>query len=153
MTAAGRTDRALFLAAVAVAGLVVTPILHAEQHQHEHAADVGRVVEAWEAESPDPLDALAYALEHVHEGGKSKPPADDSPGHSHGPSAPGAHGQGALGHLGLALHAAPAVPRLTPEAPLHASPGALIAQLQASLRYLVPRWSQGPPAICGSRPG
>jgi len=60
-----RSDRALFLAAVAVLGLVVTPLLHAEEHfreeQEEESASAALAL-AFRAGSSDPLEALAAAL-------------------------------------------------------------------------------------------
>src|SRR6185436_11607744 len=88
MTAAARADRALFLAAVAAIGLVVTPLLHAEEHRREESGDAERIAEAWEAGSTTPLDALARALQHEHGEDTGEHPAAP-PRHSHGPSAPG----------------------------------------------------------------
>jgi hypothetical protein len=155
MTAAARRDRAQFLSAVAAIGLVVTPLLHAEEHsreEREDEAEVAQVAEAWRAGSGDPLDALARALEHVHDSGRpEKRPGQAPPGrghHSHGPSGGASHGSGALGHLGLAVHAAPALPDLELARKVHAAPAKVVPQLVASLRYLVPKWSQGPPGVC-----
>jgi len=144
MTAAARADRALFLAAVAAIGLIVTPLLHAEEHRREESGDAERIAEAWEAGSTTPLDALARALQHEHDEDTGDRPAAP-PGHSHGPSAPGAHGQGTLSHFALALHAVPALPQLTPGAPAHRPPALPVAPCRAPLRYLVSAWPQGPP--------
>ena len=142
MNATLRSDRAFLLAAVAVLGLVVTPLLHAEQHCHEeHEEDADARVVAWGAGSTDPLEKLAFALEHAH--GTKEPRPHGDHGHSHG--SPGPHGAGALAHLNLALHAAPQLPELAAVAPEHAPPAAVAAQLHGTLRYLVPEWSQGPP--------
>src|SRR5437764_12947181 len=62
-----RRDGAGFLAAVAVLGLIVTPLLHAEAHCNEaHEADGAALARQWESESKDPSDALASALARVH---------------------------------------------------------------------------------------
>jgi len=55
MTSAGRSDRAMFLSAVAVVGLVAAPLLHAEEHCREELEDEA---DAWRAGSSDPLEAL-----------------------------------------------------------------------------------------------
>jgi hypothetical protein len=153
MNAAGRSDRALFLAAVAVLGLVVTPLVHAEQHHtEEHDDQAKALAEAWRASSSDPLEALAFGLEHAHESQRPNPqgrPEHDHPdGHSHGPDGSGPHGSGPLAHLGIALHAAPQLPDVDAMAPEHAAPAGITAQLCGTLRYLVPEWSQGPPVDC-----
>jgi len=74
------------------------------------------------------------------------PRQQDGHGHSHGPSSPGPHGSGAPAHLGIALHAAPRLIDLPAIAPEHAAPVAFVGQLCNALPYLVPEWSQGPPA-------
>ncbi|MGZ6123389.1 MAG: hypothetical protein ACXWLR_00425 [Myxococcales bacterium] len=150
MTSADRAIRALHLAAVAALGLVVTPLLHAEEHRREareDEAEVAAAVEAWAARSGDPLDALAFALAHAHQA--PRPRESTNPhGHSHGPAGSGPHGWGTLAHLCLALHAAPQLPELATLAGDHAAPAPIRAQLRGTLRYLVPEWSQGPPAGC-----
>jgi hypothetical protein len=149
MTCAGRSDRALFLSAVAVLGLVVTPLVHAEEHlREEHEAE--SIAEAWRAGSTDPLDGLAFALEHVHEAQRPKPGEEhghgDGDGHQQGHShGPGRHGSGALAHLSVALHSAPQLPEVAIVTPEHCAPAAFAAQLRGTIRYLVPEWSQGPP--------
>lgn len=152
MTSTGRTDRALFLAAAALVAFAILPLLHAEEHlieQREDEAEAAAIAEAWEAGGSDPLDALALALSH-----HSRPdaPAGERKGsrhgHSHGPLGTGPHGSGTLAHLCLALHAAPALPTVVPPAPVHAPPAPFRGQLSSTLRYLVPEWSQGPPAGC-----
>ena len=149
MTSNGRSDRATFLAAVAVLGLVVEPLIHAEEHQREGQGDE---VEAWAAGSNDPVEALAFALEHAHDAQSPKPRGGHrhghEHGHSHGPDGSGPHGEGALQHLAIALHAAPQLPRIAVDGPRHAPPAGLAAQLSGTLRYLVPEWSQGPPVDC-----
>ena len=148
MTSAGRSDRAMFLAAVAVLGLVAAPLLHAEEHCREELEDEA---EAWRAGSSDPLEALAYALEHGHApripGGEGHRHGHQH-GHSHGPASPDPHGSGALAHLGIALHGAPELPDVAIPAPQHAAPRVFSGQLRARLRYLVPERAQGPPAGC-----
>jgi len=147
MTAARRADRALFLAAVALLGLTVAPLLHALEHAREAAhdqAETAAIARAWEAGSTDPLDALALALQQAHpspspEGGR------EPHGHSHGGGS-GPHGSGTLEHLCLALHAAPRAPEPAACAPEHPAPAAIAAQVQGTLRYLVPERSQAPPA-------
>ena len=148
--APGRSGRAMFLAAAGVLGLVVAPLLHAEEHlreELEEEAEAVALAESWKAGSTDPLDQLAFALEHVHDSQPRGPRQQHGHGHSHGPSNPGPHGSGALAHLGLALHAAPRLVDLPAIAPDHAAPGAFVGQLSNALRYLVPEWSQGPPAV------
>ena len=149
MTSTGRSDRATFLAAVAVLGLVVAPLIHAEEHQRE---DQGDEAQQWTAGSSDPVEALALALEHAHEAQRAKPQdghrQGHEHGHSHGPAGSGPHGEGALQHLALAVHAAPQLPQVTLDMPPHAAPAALDGQRSGTLRYLIPEWSQGPPADC-----
>jgi hypothetical protein len=153
VNAAGRQDRALLLAAVAVLGLVVTPLLHAQEHwleEQEDAEEAAALAESWSAESTADLEALAFALEHVHDLNRQGPHDRHPPSHhhSHGPAGSGPHGAGAIAHLGIALHAAPALPHLDPPAPKHAAPALVTAQLHGTLAYLVPEWSQGPPFDC-----
>jgi len=149
MTSAGRSDRAIFLAAVAVVGLVAAPLLHAEEHCREELEDEA---DAWRAGSSDPLEALAYALEHA--GHAPRVPGGEGHrhshqhGHSHGPASPDPHGSGALAHLGIALHGAPQLPDVAIPAPQHAAPAVFEGQLRAPLRYLVPERAQGPPIGC-----
>ena len=119
MLPAGRADRAFFLASVALLGLVVTPLLHAEEHWRE----------AQEEE------------EEEHTGSRHQH------GHSHG-GAPGPHGSGTLAHLCMALHAAPQLPGVVVPPAEHAAPLAIAAQLPGTLPWLVPEWSQGPPSGC-----
>jgi hypothetical protein len=150
MTSARRADRALFLAAVALLGLVIAPLLHTVEHAREAAedeAEAAAVARAWESGSSNPLDALAFALEHAHP--SPAPEGEGKPhGHSHGPGGSGPHGSGTLAHLCLALHAAPQLPRIAAAAPGHAAPPAIVAQVRGTLRYLVPERSQAPPARC-----
>ena len=151
MSAGHRPERGLLLAAVALLGFVITPVLHAEEHWREAHADeleADAAAEAWSAQSGDPLAALAYALGHVHDAGQPKPAPGGPHGHSHGPAGSGPHGAGVLSHLGVALHAAPQLPSLESARPPHAAPAAVTAQLRGTLRYLVPEGSQGPPAAC-----
>jgi hypothetical protein len=149
MTSTGRSDRATFLAAVAVLGLVVAPLIHAEEHQRE---DQGDEAQQWTAGSSDPVEALALALEHAHEAQRAKPRDGQrhrhQHRHSHGPADSGPHGSGALQHLAIALHAAPQLPQLALDEAHHAAPAALAGQLSGTLRYLIPEWSQGPPVDC-----
>jgi hypothetical protein len=133
MTSADRSDRGLLLAAVAVLGLVVAPLVHSEQHhrdEHEDEAEAAAVAEAWRAKARE---------DH---------PNGHQQGHSHGPAGSGPHGSGALAHLGIALNAAPQLPDVDAVAEEHAAPAAIVAQLRGTLRYLVPEWSQGPPVGC-----
>jgi len=142
-----RSDRALFLAAVAVLGLVVTPLLHAEEHfreeQEEESASAALAL-AFRAGSSDPLEALAAALAQGHE------QTGDRQGHrhSHGEGTPSDHGAGVLAHFKVALHAAPALPAIGAAAAEPAPPAPIVAQLRGTLSYLIPEGSQGPPA-CG----
>ena len=149
MTSAGRSDRAMFLSAVAVAGFVASPLLHAEEHCREEQEDeADALAEAWRAGSSDPLEALAYALERGRAPGlpgAKEHGHDHRHGHSHGPAGPAPHGSGALVHLGIALHGAPQVPDVAIPSPQHAAPAAFDGQLRSPLRYLVPDRAQGPP--------
>ena len=134
MALAGRQRRSLLLAAIAVLGLVVIPLLHAEEHCREEQDDDEEVVAGpREAAWIGPLD------HHDH---------DHRHGHSHGEGAAGPHGAGTLSHLGIALHAAPRLLDLPVVAPKHPAPVAFDGQLRNALRYLVPEWSQGPPTRC-----
>jgi hypothetical protein len=138
----------MFLAAAGLLGLVVAPLLHAEEHlreEHEEEAEAAALAQSWKAGSTDPLEQLAFALEHAHE--QQQPGSRQQHGHrhSHGPSSPAPHGAGALVHLGIALHSAPRLVDLPAVAVELATPTALVGQLRSPLRYLVPEWSQGPP--------
>jgi hypothetical protein len=150
---ADRQDRALLLAAVALLGLVVTPLLHAEEHwleEHEDEAEATALALGWRARSSDPLEALAFALAHVHELNRRASHEGHSPAHhhSHGPGGAGPHGAGAIAHLSAALHAAPQLPELALPASDHAAPALITPQLRGTLAYLVPEWSQAPPLHC-----
>ena len=155
MNAATCSDRGLLLAAVAVLGLVVTPVLHAEEHsreQREDETEAAALLDAWRAASGDPLDALASALEHVHESQQQKPAGkhqrSEHHSHSHGPAGSEPHGSNVLAHLGIALHSAPQLPSMAVVPQDHAPPASVTAQLRGTLRYLVPECSQGPPVDC-----
>jgi hypothetical protein len=145
-----RRDAASFLLVVALLGLVATPLLHAEEHEreaHPHDEEAAALAREWEAGSRDSLDALAWALEHVHDPRQSAPARRPHHGHSHGPAgAP--HGSGSLAHFELALHAAPGLPRLAPPPVTYIAPVAFAAQLRGTLEYLIPQWSQGPRPRC-----
>jgi hypothetical protein len=154
-TPCGKADaiagRALWLAGAAMLALVVLPLLHAEEHIREELADeaeAAALADSWKAGSTDPLDRLEFALERAHRPQRPERRREHGHRHSHGPSRRGPHGAGALPHLSIALHAAPQLPDLTIGAPKHAAPVAVEAQLGSPLRYLVPEWSQGPPARC-----
>jgi hypothetical protein len=151
-----RSAKALFLAAVGLLGLVVAPLLHAEEHlreELEEETEAAELADSWKAGSTDPLDQLAFALEHAHRPQRPGPPQENGHGHSHGPASPGPHGAGALAHLSVALHAAPPLPDLPAIALPHGEPAILVGQLGGPLRYLVPEWSQGPPAVTAERSG
>jgi hypothetical protein len=145
-----RQDGAGLLVAVAVLGLVVLPLLHAEEHYrdaHPDEEELAALVEEWEAGSRDPFDVLAGALRRVHQSHPPGPARHEHQEHSHGPGgAP--HGSGSLMHLALALHAAPQLPQLAPCPAAHPAPQPLAAQLRGTVAYLVPKWSQGPPGLC-----
>jgi hypothetical protein len=147
MSSSRRSDRALALAAVAVLGFVITPVLHAEEHRRE-GGEIAAVGGAWRAGSSDPLEKLAYALEHAHDAQPAPREGGREHGHSHGPASGTSHGAGVLAHLGLALHAAPRLPEIAAGRPDHLPPAAMAAQLSGTLRYLVPEGSQGPPIRC-----
>jgi hypothetical protein len=145
ITRAGRCDRAASLAAIAVLGLVVTPLLHAEQHcREEHRDAAEAVAEAWRAGSTDPLEKLAFALAHVHHA--PAPAEQHGHGHSHGPDGKRPHGDGAIAHLGAAIHAPPPAVQLSRLPSFPTPPAAMVAQRHGTLRYLVSEWPQGPPA-------
>jgi hypothetical protein len=140
------------MTAVAVLGLVVTPLLHAEEHVREEREDeeeTSAAADAWRAGSTDPLDRLAFALEHVHDSQPARSTHQQRHGeqhrHSHGPSGSGPHGSNALAHLGLALHSPPPLPAILAVAAGHSPPAGLAAQLRGTPRYLISEWSQGPP--------
>jgi hypothetical protein len=157
-----RRDRALFLAAVAAGGLVVAPLLHAEQHLREaeerdaERSDVeaaAALADSWKAGSSDPLEALAIALARGHRSAaadRRDTHHHDDRGehhhHSHGAQS-GPHGAGALAHFGFALHATAHLPQVALPPPDHTAPAAVVAQLRATLAYLVPQWSRGPPEL------
>jgi hypothetical protein len=142
-----RRDAAGFLVAVALLGLVATPLLHAEEHwqeAHDDERAAAGLAKEWEASSRDPSDALAAALERVH-GSRPRTPAHRQ--HSHGPSS-GPHGSGSLAHLALALQAAPQISLPAPPPVAHGAPAVLRSQLRETLAQLIPQWSQAPPARC-----
>jgi hypothetical protein len=144
MTPDRRADRAILLAAIALLGLVVAPLLHAAEHAREADEDEREsLAVAWGTAPGDSLDALAFALEHPHQ-----EPRGGEHGHSHAPAGSGAHGAGTLLHLGVALHAAPQLPEVAGAAPVHALPRAMRGQLQGTLPHLVPERSQAPPSRC-----
>lgn len=138
--------RALLLAALAGYGLVAAPLFHAEEHAREAEEDSSGIEAVkWAAEKGgDPVDALAYALEHAHAlgQGRSRPAPHH---HQHGGSSGSQHGQGTLVHLAFAVHAAPpSVPRIAPP-PLPRLRNQLKEQRHTLVRYLVPERSQAPP--------
>jgi len=145
-----RQDGAGLLVAVALLGLVVLPLVHAEEHYrdaHPDEEEVAALVQEWEAGSRDPFDALASALRHVHQAHRPAPARHGHHEHSHGPAgAP--HGSGSLMHFALALQSATHLPQLAPCPAVHAPPQLLAAQLRGTLAYLVPKWSRGPPQRC-----
>ena len=149
-----RSDRALLLTVVAAAGLIVTPLLHAEEHvceQREDGAEASAAADAWRAGSTDPLERLAFALEHVHDTQPTRAREQrhgEPRGHSHGPAGSGPHGSNTLAHLGLALHWAAQVATIDVPAAQHASPADIESQLHGAHRYLFSEWSQGPPIGC-----
>lgn len=151
-----RRQRAALLAALALFGLAIAPVLHAELHAREaEAEDAPHSHADAAAAERSPGDALELAL--VHTGartsqtttpqGQPQRPRSQGPGnapHSHGPGN-GPHGKGSLEHLLVALHATPSPPPL-PRQPkvtgaLLRPPGSAPA-LKCSL---TPPRSQGPP--------
>lgn len=139
--------RAMLLTAMAVHGLLAAPLAHAEEHAREAEEDAaGTEAVKWAAEkSGDPVDALAYALEHVHALGHRGAPATHH--HEHGAPGGGQHGQGTLVHFAFALHAiAPPPPRIAPP-PLPSLRVHLKEQRHTLVRYLVPERSQAPPRL------
>ena len=168
--------RAMLLTAVAVHGLLAAPLAHAEEHAREAEEDASATEAVkWAAEkSGDPVDALAYALEHAHALGhdaparqrhapasRHAPAGQPAPGHhapashhhhDHGAPAGDQHGQGTLSHFAFALHSVPPPPpRLAPPPPpsLRAS---LHEQRHTLVRYLVPERSQAPPLLASQQP-
>ncbi len=140
------------MTAVAVLGLVVTPLLHAEEHVREEREDEGETsaaTDAWRAGSTDPLDRLAFALEHVHDSRPAGSAHEQRHGeqhrHSHGPSGSGPHGSNALAHLGLALHSPPPLPAICAVAARHSHPAGPGRPASSTPCYLISEWSQGPP--------
>lgn len=155
MRAEVRSDRALLLAAMAVLGLVVAPLLHAEEHvreKREEEAETSAAADAWRAGSPDPSDRLAFALEHAHDAQGRHSTHEKGHGerhrHSQGPAGSGPHGSNALAHFGLALRSTPPAAAMAVPAAKHASRGDLAAQLCGTPRHLISEWSQGPPVDC-----
>jgi len=108
------------LAAVAVLALVVTPLVHAEQHVQESSAQ-----------------------EHRHAHGGAPHRHSQPQGHSHGG---GAHGSGSLQHLDVALLAAVAIELPLRQPPPLVRLAARHVQLHLIPDYLSPDRSQGPPA-------
>ena len=155
--------RAMLLTSVAVHGLLAAPLAHAEEHAREAEEDASATEAVkWAAEkSGDPVDALAYALEHAHALGHDAPARQEAPGHhapashhhhDHGAPAGDQHGQGTLSHFAFALHSVPPPPpRLAPPPPpsLRAS---LHEQRHTLVRYLVPERSQAPPLLASQQP-
>lgn len=140
--------RAMLLTAVAAHGLLAAPLSHAVEHAREAEEDAaGTEAVKWAAEkSGDPVDALAYALEHIHAlgHGESRPAPHH---HQHGGPQGAAHGQGTLVHFAFALHAVPPPPpRLAPP-PLPRLRAHLKEQRHTLVRYLVPERSQAPPRL------
>ena len=140
--------RAMLLTAAAVHGLLAAPLAHAEEHAREAAEDAaGTEAVKWAAEKGgDPVDALAWALEHAHALGHR----GTTPSHHHheheGPGG-GAHGQGSLAHFAFALHGIlPPAPRIAPP-PLPALYLHFTEQHHTLVRYLVPERSQAPPRL------
>lgn len=138
MMQAAAPFRAMWLAAVAAHGFAVAPLVHAL----EHAAEAEEAGEPSDVRTGDPYQALMAALANAHgkpSGHRHHPP------HSHGPGS-GPHGEGALVHFALALHASPPPPQALLPPPPHPTPPRLDEQLHAAPRYLVPERSQAPPA-------
>ena len=140
--------RAMLLTAVAVHGLLAAPLAHAVEHAREAEEDAsGTAAVKWAAEkSGDPVDALAYALEHVHAlGHGSETPAPHH--HEHGGPQGSQHGQGTLVHFAFALHSVPPPPPRIAPPPLPALRRSLKEQRHTLVRYLVPERSQAPPRL------
>lgn len=147
-----RRSFAILLTAAAVHGFALAPLVHAVQHAAEadEPARESGLSALWKAisSSGGGSDALAWALEHVHD--LARTPAQGTERHSHqhhhspGPGH-GAHGNGTLSHFAVALHAAAQflAPQRPP--PRHLPPRAVEEQLHSAPRYLVPERSQAPP--------
>jgi hypothetical protein len=118
----------MFLAAAAVHGLMVAPLVHSEQHAAE--ADDS----ADHPHEDDDEDHDRPEREHEH----------DHHHHSHGPGN-GSHGAGTLSHFTVALHAAPSFAAPRPPPPEHIPPLAFEEQLHEKQRFLIPERSQAPP--------
>ncbi len=140
--------RAMLLTAMAVHGLLAAPLAHAFEHAREAEEDAASADGVkWAAEkSGDPVDALAYALEHVHalgHGGQAPAPHH----HEHGGPQGAHHGQGTLVHFAFALHSVPPPPPRIAPPPLPSLRRMFKEQRHTLVRYLVPERSQAPPRL------
>ena len=146
------------LAAVATLALVVTPLVHAEQHVHEAdlGQSLGETVQAhWHHHHDDAEhdDAEHEGDEHVadatgaHGDDDAGSPAEEEHhrhGHSHGA---GQHGTNSLQHLGVALLAAAAVAILPRQPPPSVRLPPEHVQRHLIPDYLAPDRAQGPPRL------
>jgi hypothetical protein len=114
----------MLLAAAAVHGLIVAPVVHSEQHAAEAEGE----------DSADPAHDDDDHDRHEHEHHR----------HSHGP-ANGSHGAGTLSHFAVALHATALFAAPRPPPPEHVPPLAVEEQLHEKQRFLIPERSQAPP--------
>lgn len=144
------------LAAVAIAGLAALPVLHAESHAglEARAKAEARQIAFALAFLPHRTRAQESALrratalafsdgEDTHQGEPAPQHAHDgAPVHSHGGLG---HGEGALEHLGLALADAAPPAAVAPPLAARAVDSPAPQSAPQVVRYLVPRFAQGPP--------
>jgi hypothetical protein len=112
----------MLLAAAAVHGLILAPVVHSEQHAAE--------AEAQDSAAHEDDDHDEHDHDHHH--------------HSHGPGN-GSHGAGTLSHFAVALHGTPLFAAPRPPPPGHVPPLAVEEQLHEKQPFLIPERSQAPP--------
>jgi len=153
-----RQQIAAVLAAVAVLGLVVTPVVHSELHFREAQAErqsalaIVFALGFQHTRTPAQEHAFKHAVAHAFGSQEGKPvpgvssPHDDQPQHQHSHGSKGPHGAGSLEHGGAALRPAEAPAQLA----VHRVASRLAAFSAPSIvrtpRYSTPRNSQAPPA-------
>ena len=150
---ASQKTAAALLAALATFGLAIAPVLHADLHARGHAVSKREALAVlFQLASkpqltPDQRQALEEAYAAAFPGAKNAAPHQHDSrsygGHSHGGG--GAHGSGALEHLGLAIGSAASPPVVTPPKPLPRGRLLASATLLTTPRYSTPEQSQAPP--------
>jgi hypothetical protein len=134
--------RQLALAALALFGLVIAPLVHAEVHAREAEAEseLNGLVERLALHGGDFDDVFAQVWQRGH--GRTPPQ------HSHGPAPASGqqHGAGTLQHFTLALNAA--TPALLAPAPVPQPEGFAVESPERvpPRVWRMPALSQGPPA-------